>query len=71
MATAGNWLLKLRCYKCRTVFTVRRVAGDKIASATDASVCPHCGARGDSPQTLAAPRRHFLLEMAPDTQSKS
>jgi hypothetical protein len=66
MATTANWLLKLRCYKCRCVFSVRRIPGDQIASATDASACPECGASADGLKSIGTQRRHLLVEIVPD-----
>jgi len=66
MATTANWLLKLRCYKCRYVFTVRQIRGDQIALATDASACPECGASADELGSIGTQRRHFLVEIVPD-----
>jgi hypothetical protein len=66
MATTANWMLKFRCYKCRGVFTVRRIPGHKIDSAADTSACPECGATGDGLRTIGTQRRHFLVEIVPD-----
>jgi rRNA maturation endonuclease Nob1 len=70
MSTAGNWLLKLRCYNCRSIFTVRGIPVAKIAAATDASACPECGAGAAKSQRAAAPAGHYVLEIQPDNDAK-
>ena len=70
MATAGIWLLKLQCYHCRSVFTVRHIPGDRIAAATEASACPDCGARAARPRRFTAAAGHFVLAMQPDSEGR-
>ena len=70
MATAGNWLLKLRCYNCRSVFTVRHIPGDRISVATDGTACPECGAEAEPPRGGEVIDHHFVLEILPETDGR-
>ncbi len=65
MDTVGSWAMTLRCYKCRSVFTLERVPESKVPFVTESADCPSCGAVAEA-RISASRRRHLIVEMAPE-----
>jgi len=60
MARPGStWIVILRCYSCRALFTLKGIPAIAIKAVNDASHCPKCGSK-QNPAT-ALPNRHAVV----------
>lgn len=64
----STWIVILRCYSCRALFTLKGIPAIAIKAATDASHCPKCGSTQNP--SVALPNRHAVVKLEkPRTQA--